>query len=255
MHRTGTRDWASFSLPFPDAVVFTFASSEPTPHNEIIRITIHPSGNWKMPLHWHPSESPDSRPDTRAGPGCERLSCVDGSLHVFVAEGISSNYDKFGSKGMVVNFSPGQRVQWDRPRHAKETPLTVDLVANPVLWRNICSAVLDADKFPRLESTPWWLKALFAILRPAWHAWLLGLTLRIQLLAIFASHDLFVYHGYIPVTWPWMYQPWGGRPPVWAKWLQLRSMFLISSVVMRSACLVGTWCMGMKGQYPEYTPR
>lgn len=210
-----------------------------------------------MPLHWHPSETREqlSRDGAEAvSLGCDRIVCTEGRLHVSVAHGISGGYDKLGSTGMSVVFSPAQRIQWDRPRLAKATPLSVDLVADEVLWRNICSAVLDRELFPRLDSTPWWLKSLFSILMPAWRNWLLNLVLQLQLQVILFSHDFNVYHGYIPVTWPWIHQPWGGRPPIWARRMQIRSMYLISTSVMGFAYWTGTLLMGMRGEYPEYTP-
>jgi hypothetical protein len=165
---------------------------------------------------------------------------------------------------MSVKLAPSQRVSWKRDyrkSHDTQPPLTVDLLVaadSHVLWRNICSAVLDRDIFPQLAPTPAWLRALFAILevvRPSSRDWLLGLMLRIQLQTIFFAHRFHVYHGYVPVTWPWMYQPFGGRPPTWAKRLQLNSMYLIVRAVMTVAYWAAVLFLGMKGEYVEYTPR
>lgn len=257
MRRSDTRSLSTFELLLPRGVTFTFPPSETTTQNSPIRITLAPQGEWKMPLHWHPSETreEDSKHASKSvNLGCDRVSCIEGHLHVSVAHGISGGYDKVGSAGMSVAFSPAQRIQWDRPQKAKGTPLCVDLVADEALWRNICSAILDRDLFPQLESTPWWLRSLFGILMPAWRDWLLNAILQVQLQAIFFSHDFNVYHGYFPATWPWVRQPWGGRPPNWARSLQIGSMYLISTSVMGLAYWTGTLLMGIKGEYPEYTP-
>lgn len=201
-----------------------------------------------MPLHWHPSED--------HAVACERVSCLEGSLRVFVARGISGGYDKLGSAGMSVKFAPDQRVAWNRSWKDDKATLRVDLAADHALWRNICSAVLDRDIFPELASTPSWVKAVFALLVvvPRWRGRLLSLMLWCQLQAIFYAHDFYMYHGYVPVTWPWITQPFGGRPPAWAKRLQLRSLYAIGAGVMTLAYTAGTLFLGMKGEYEEYTP-
>ena len=247
MHRTDTTDFTTFNLPFPDGATFTFTSSPDT-----IRITILPSGSWFMPLHWHPSEN------RAAGTvsACESVSCLSGTLHVYVSQGTFLNYDKIGSTGMSMRFAPGQRVSWNRLRIDAQVPLMVDLVANHTLWRNVCSTILDKDIFPQLASTPSWLKALFTILAviPSWRNALLNMMLWIQLQTVFLTHDVHVYYGYIPVTWPWTTQPFGGRPPIWATRLKIQSVYFIAKAVMTTAYWTGTLFLGMKGEYIEYTP-
>lgn len=78
--------------------------------------------------------------------------------------------------------------------------------------------------------------------------------LRIQLLNIFAYHGVHIYHGHIPVTWPWTAQPFGGQPPDWASRAQVQSMYLILRVVMSVSYWVGIIFLGMRGEYDEYTP-
>lgn len=203
-----------------------------------------------MPLHWCSCKK------NAPAAAHQRVTCVSGSLYVTVAEGISGSYIMLGGAGMSVEITPGQRISWGRSRSDAQVPLTVDLVADHILWRNICSAVQDRDIFPRLASTPFWLKALFAILDlvSSWKEWLLSLMLWIQLRAIVHSHNFRMYHGYLPVTWPWIAQPFGGRPPVWVKRLELQSQYFIARAVMTAAYWIGTLFLGMKGEYVEYTP-
>lgn len=257
MHRTDTTNFISFELSSLGVATFIFPSSSAECSSASqIRIVIPPRSVWRMPPHWHPSESRTAASQPRATLGCERITCVSGRLRVYVAQGLRGSYDKVGSEGMSVKFAPGQRVAWNRASNDDKTALEVDLVADPMLWRNYCSAVLDRDIFPRLSSTPWWVKALFAILTPVprWREGLLSVMLWIQLQTIYTAHDFHVPYGYVPVTWPWIYQPFGGRAPGWARRLELRSLYLIAWVVMRTAYLIGTLLLGMKGEYSEYTP-
>lgn len=238
-----------FELPAPREATFTFIPPSPTFPNEI-RIALPAQNSWRMPLHWHPAA------DEAGTVGCQRVTCASGRLLVSTVAGTSGGGLRVGSRGMTVEFQPGQRVSWSAPPDRDPVALTVILMADHVLWRNICSAVLDKDIFPQLASTPFWLKGLFALLRPvpSWRNRLLDAMLWFQLHAIFAAHDFHIYHGRIPITWLWMYQPFGGDPPEWAKKFNVRSMYVISKVVMKGAYWTGRLLMGMKGEYAEYTP-
>lgn len=169
---------------------------------------------------------------------------------------MGKGYNVTGSTGLSKTFEPGLWVLWYRPKLNAQISLTVDLVADHTLWRNVCSATLDKAIFPDLASTPVWIKGLFALLAfiPSWREQLLNPMLWMQLQTIYFSHDFHVYHGRIPVTWPWLAQPFGGRAPAWAEHLQLQSLYIISRVVMTSAYWFGRLFLGMKEEYREYTP-
>lgn len=244
MSRTDTRAASTFNLPFPNAATFRFETSSPLPPSSNIHITVPEYSTWHMPYHWHPSEDQEAV--------CRKVTCLSGFLRVSIAHGLRSR-DEFGSAGRIVTFRPGQRVAFYRDESGPDDALTVILETDHVLWRNICSAVLDRDIFPELISTPLWLKALFTLL-PFWRNALLGLILHVQLRTIFAYHGVHLYHGYIPVTWPWIAQPFGGRPPAWAQRAQLQSVYLIARVVMTISYAIGVSLLGMRGQYDEYTP-
>lgn len=251
MHRTNTADLTTITLPLPRTATFNFSPSSPAPASPgAIRITIPPSSPWRMPIHWHPSET---NADDTIVPACQSVACVSGSLCVYTSTGIFRNSHRLGFQR--VKFRPGERVAW-YPNN-KTVPLTVDLVADHTLWRNIGSAILDRDIFPRLFSTPLWLRVLFAILTimPSWRNKLLDLILWIQLQTIFFAHDFRLFHGRIPFTWPWVAQPFGGTPPAWATRLDWRSGHIIAWAVMTLTYWAGTLFLGMKGEYVEYTPR
>lgn len=249
MSRTNTTEMTMFELPPPKEATFTFVPPSSTSVDEI-RIALPVQSGWHMPTHWHPSA------DEAGVVGCHRVTCVSGRLCVSTVKGISGGGITVGSRGMTVEFEPGRRVSWGAAPDRVPVALTATLVADHVLWRNICSAVLDNDIFPRLASTPWWLKALFALLRltPSLRNRLLDLTLWFQMHTMFAAHDFHIYHGRIPINWLWMYQPFGGDPPEWAERFNVRSMYVISKVVMKTAYWTGRLFLGMKGEYVEYTP-
>ena len=70
---------------------------------------------------------------------------------------------------------------------------------------------------------------------------------------IYYAHDFSLNYGRLPIMWPWVNQPFGGRPPAWVERLAWTSVHVISRVVMVSGYAVGRWLCGMKGEYPEYT--
>jgi hypothetical protein len=66
-----------------------------------------------------------------------------------------------------------------------------------VLYRNTSSAVLDAELFPILPSTPLWVRLLYSLLAfsPAAQRLMIAKLLWIQLQIIYFTHDLREYHG------------------------------------------------------------
>ena len=70
------------------------------------------------------------------------------------------------------------------------------------------------------------------------------------------ADGFYEYHGRIDLTWIYWYQLFaGGRAPEYIYNLQKRIMVLISRVVMASCYWFGRLILGMKGRYPQYTPR
>lgn len=167
---------------------------------------------------------------------------------------------------MKASFKANEHIAWKPEWRSSEKNEGQDFVAElvtengaygEILYRNICSAILDADRFPNLTSTPLWLRALFAALTwfPQLRSWLVAKMLSVQLEAIYHEHDYRLIHGWVPFTWPWRMQPWAPRAPAWVEMLQWRSVFVLSRIVMTSCYWVGRLFFGMKGEYDEYTPR
>lgn len=157
-----------------------------------------------------------------------------------------------------MRFKPGQRVHWSRDGAYKED-LVVTLVADETLYRNTCSAILDADRFPHFANTPPWLRLLFTTLMwwPAAQSRLIAQLLWVQLQATHHSHDCWVYHGQLNVTSWWnRINPWNfSRPPRWLVGFQWHSQTVISRVTQTTCYWTGRSLLGMKGQNAEYTPQ
>ena len=243
MDRTDTTKQTVFRLPEPNAATFDFSQLG------TIHVYVPADSRWRMTLHWHLRHL-----------GCESLFCVAGRAHVYEATGFMRSGDIFGGKGLSMQFQPGQHVSWGRDDWGKPDPrpLVVDLVTDDeVLHRNVCSAVLDHEHFPQLRTTPPWLRLLFMLLAWMWPAGrkrLLTFLLWVQLQTIFYDHDFYPYHGQIDVSWPWTARPFGGRPPKRVGDFRWKSQEVISTVVLTSCYWIGRLMLGMKGEYPQYTP-
>ncbi|KAH0535920.1 hypothetical protein FGG08_007179 [Glutinoglossum americanum] len=242
MSRTITTRQKIFHLPTPDTATFDFSHGD-----DGIRITVPAGSTWSVKYHWHINHL-----------GCRSVECLEGALKVFFTSTPFGSGGKLGHARWKFSFRPGQRVAWGPSRtEEKLDTLIVSLVADEILYRNTCSAILDADRFPLLASTPLWLRAVFAVLTflPAARQWLVAMMLWVQLRMIFFAHDYWVYHGQLNVKWWWKSQPFGHpNPPKWASELQYWSQHAISRVVMATCYWVGKLLLGMKGEYEEYTP-
>ena len=252
MNRTNTINLNSFTVSFPDVAHFDFKST--TKSSNTIRIAIPPSSNWRMPLHWHPSHGSHSTSNSATIP-CQCVTSVGGQIDVYTVRGTGGSCNRLGGTGLEVDLKPDERVSWRRPCEINEL-LTVDLVADQILWRNICGAILDKDLFPRLASTPYWFRGLFAILAPfpQIRVKLLALVLWIQIQTIFFTHDFHTSHGTIPLYLIWLLTSFS-RPPEWAQQLELQIELVIARVAMTTTYWIGTIFLGIKGEYLDYTPR
>lgn len=253
MRRTDTTKRQTFTLPFPAAATFDFNTLPSHTPLRAIYVTIPPQSTWRMPYHRHPSEVLNSN----TTPACHSVTSLSGPLLIVWAAGIRSA-NLSGHTGVSHIFEPGLWVGWSRPSDRSSTLLKVAFIAEHRLWRNICSATLDRDIYPQLSTTPFWVKGMFALLSflPSWKSGMLDAMLWIQLQSIFHAHDFHLYHGHIPfIIWamfPWI---WPNRPAPWVQRLQLRSLCIISRLVMTSSYWVGRLLLGMRGEYAEYSPK
>lgn len=68
-------------------------------------------------------------------------------------QGPEGSCEYLGGPGTEMRFKPGQGMHFNCSRRDKTTrahleTLIVSLDADPVLWRSVCSAILDRDLFP-----------------------------------------------------------------------------------------------------------
>ena len=286
MSRTDTKNRTVFTLPHPNQATLTFSSN-------LTNITVNvPKGSrWCMPYHWHTDNTLGCvsvgclsgtlhvyRSNARAS----------GDIHPGLGRSVVFK------PGEVVLWCSSKRSGKLGKQICTEDWSAELVVVGQNLYRNVSITShpchnLDVDKFNRLVALSWTeisihncqahrigssssficygccrenAKLLYHFYygKPdilqrrvaAYHAYQ---TSRVQLQITMHSHGFHVYHGHINVVWPWVLQVAGGeRPPPWAITLQLRIRNLISLVVMGSCYWVGYLILGMKGQYPEYTP-
>jgi len=241
MNRTNTTAQTMFTITDPALATFNFSD------RDNIQITVPAESTWRARYHWHSQ-----------GLGCEQIICTDGHLKVYYVSVFGSGGSGM-PRGGSMRFKPGQRIQWLRDDIFKPKDLAVTLVADETLYRNTCSAILDADRFPHLATTPPWLRLLFTMLMwwPAAQRWLIARLLWVQLQAMHYSHDYSAYHGQLNVTswWNWIHRWDWSRPPRWLVRFQFDSQTVFSSVVQTACYWAGRSLLGMKGQYAEYTPQ
>lgn len=243
MRRTPTAQRTIFHLPPPNAVTFVFRA------RDAIEISIPDDSMWRMRSHWHYTQL-DAR----------YLQVVHGKLLVSsgsrdtIGGGFTQTMNEYSEP---YKFELDERIQWE-PRyqyaeHFKPIPqaLTVRLIANEVLHRNSCSVVLDYKIFPELNSTPYWLKALFRLLAhfPSTEEMLLRRLLAMQRQLTLHAHDYHERHGHIPFS---KMGVWWDTPR-WAWRLELLSMLWISYAVGAACYWIGRLAFGMSALYPEYT--
>ncbi|KAK2760198.1 hypothetical protein FQN54_002265 [Arachnomyces sp. PD_36] len=246
MERTDTTTLTSFTLPAPASAIFDFS----TPNN--ISITIPEKSTWLAHDHWH---SPDQE-------NCQRLIAKTGKLLVGYHKEPRNSGSMLGSD---YKFKPGQWTSWSPNRHQRGGPgeTIVTLIVNDEgLERNVCSAVLDAEIFPYLRTTPYWLRGAFYLLRPLPSArqWLLGKMCYIQRQIIYREHGHWEYHGGLnTLTWWYWMHPFDfgdfGDHPAWTVKVEYRSRKIFSKAVQGFYYWMGTLLLGMRGDYPEYNPR
>ena len=225
MERINTAKQRVFRPAGREGPIFDFSS----PHN--IEITVLKGSDWRTEFNWHDHKSSG-----------KYIECLQGHLLISYSGGSNG-----GSKGFRYSFPSEDRHSWSCDS-LKEN-LIVLLAANEVLYRNRCIAILDADRFPVLATTPIWLRALFRIvsLLPSVYEWLLLRMLWIQIQAINYPHGYFTIHGQIPLVKVWRYlHAFDQQPPRWISHLQSQSLILFSKNCSRGLLLAwkSHWYIG-----------
>ena len=240
MNRSNTTEQTRFVLAGPDAVTFNFSE------RDHIRITVPPHSTWRTKYHWHSEQL-----------GCMSIECLEGRVKGSAVIYDKGSYGFGGTAGTSQRFRPGGHITWS-PDGSKDDEFSAMLtVSNENLYRNILSATLDAERYPYLSTTPYWVRLLYRVFSrsDAARKRLTAVILWIQIQATQYEYAYWEYHGQINVTgllnrlFPWSFK----KPPRWAVNLQTRSQDAFSLAVQASCYRLGGLFLGLKGKYPEYT--
>lgn len=213
-------------------------------------MTIPADSDWRVKYHWHEDSV-----------SCRGMYTLQGSLELHEAYYFQGSGIRLGPIGMhkPKHFEAEERIAWRRPERTRDEGeyLIVILDASETLYRNTCSAILDAERFLYLASTPLWLRLIFMLLK-LWvlaHQWLLEAMLPIQVQVMNHTQDYHEYHGQFAFEkwWRWAHPLEKRIPPPWASKLQWKSQAVISRVTQALCYWIGNLLLGMKGQYVQDT--
>ncbi|KAF2791450.1 hypothetical protein K505DRAFT_389112 [Melanomma pulvis-pyrius CBS 109.77] len=239
-HRTNTTHQAIFHLHDPSVIVELIQENH-------LKITIPTNSNYRFPYHWHLQKH-----------GCHRITCLQGKLQLYTATPYAGTGISLISAGNTRNLRDGDQHAWGPAQYNSSADLVVLVeVDNADLYRNILSATLDASLFPRLASTPFWIRMLYSMLSwsPSSQDWLISALLWVQLQMMHCTHDFWGLHGSIDAPGWWLsLHPVTTRAPDWTHKIKWWSYTPISKVVQNGCYWVGRLFLGMKGEYAEYTP-
>ena len=172
--RTNTTKYTTFRLPCPAPATFDFIGPNQ------MRITVPANSIWSTKSHWHSKDKEN----------CLLLHTEKGEVHFGYHREPRTGADVIGPGSFT--FKPGYWTSWSRKasKKSREDLIVLFVVRDESLYRNTCSAVLDAEKFPYLRTTPLWLRAVFvaSTLLPAVRQWMIRWMLYIQLQVIHYQH-------------------------------------------------------------------
>jgi hypothetical protein len=161
--------------------------------------------------------------------------------------------------GFTVGLA-GSRHRWDRGYSDRKEEFSVLMNADETLYRNTCSAILDAQFYPHLSTTPYWLRFLSGLLPISARQRLISSMLWVQIQSMNHAHKYYAWHGKLQITncfwWLtfWWMGIWVRDPPVLRR-IEWYSADWLSRLTQGTCFWAGKFLLGMKGQYPEYTPR
>jgi hypothetical protein len=217
-----------------------------------VQVTVPAKSQWGFPIHWHTSNPA----------ACSKITCLKGRLQVYTATPFSTGD---GSEslppGSWTKIRPGDHMSFRCHRLSADEGLVALLEVDPsqtVLLRNTYSATLDADLYPSLASTPYWVRLLYLMLQysPQAQRNLTAKLLWVQVQMMRSRHDLYVRHGSVnaPYIWSLTHPLDWDTPPQWTFDILWRSYTPISKAVQGACYWAGRLLLGMKAEYAEYTP-
>ncbi|KAI5369154.1 hypothetical protein Slin14017_G000330 [Septoria linicola] len=145
MRRTETSATQQLSISLPDAVTFDFSRAP------LLKVTIPATSTWSFKSHWHHKVVDVSRG-----------LCVQGRIQLSTQDFQNDrSVVKSCGRGSKFVFETGQFIYLGSSNMKQDA--VMEVVANETLHRNICSAILDADIYPELDTTPLPIKLLFSL--------------------------------------------------------------------------------------------
>lgn len=215
-----------------------------------VKITVPANSGWWFPIHWH----------TRSPGSCKQITSLRGSLQVNLARPYAISDSSFRlSPGSPFHFTLGDHNDFGPIR--KDEELVVVLEAEPsqtILLRNICGVALDAQLYPFLASTPYWIRIPYAVLSysPWAQQYLTAKLLWVQTQMMQSAHNFYAYHGRINAPYAWsLAHPWHWEmAPQWTYNIMWWSCTPISKLVQNTCYWVGRLLLGMQAEYAEYMP-
>lgn len=237
--RTDTRQQAVFQH---QGVTLDFAQ----PEN--LKITLAAgTSRWCFPPHWHLLHH-----------GCHGITSAQGRLLLSSATPYGGSGTESSPPGSRIAIRRGDYHSWSSENPAQELIALLES-EDEMLYRNAISAILDADRFPFLSTTPFWIRVLYYSLAfsPAAQKAMIDKLLWIQLQMMYYTHDLGIWYGSIHAPFIyWITHPFRPleRPPNWVYDVEWRSIFAISKAIQSPCYWFGTLFLGMKAEYVEYTP-
>jgi hypothetical protein len=211
-----------------------------------INFTLAAGSGWLSPDHWHLQHD-----------GCCRINCLEGRMLVSFSRPYGGSGSFSGGPGAYKIVTLGDLHAWTSRYPDQELVVLLES-EDEILWRNTRSAILDADRFPFLSSTPYWVYLLYSLLAfwPAARRLMIARFLWIQLQMMYFARDFRVHHGSIHAPYLWhLTHPYSlKRPPNWVFDLEWWSIGVWSTVTHRACYWLGRLFLGMKSEYLEYTP-
>jgi hypothetical protein len=238
-HRTDTRQQTIF---LHQGVTLDFAE----PRN--LKITLAAGTcRWFFPSHWHLLHQ-----------GCHAITNVKGRLLLSSSTPYGGSGSEKSGPGSRSAIRGGDVHSWSSYEPDQEFIALLES-EDEVLYRNAVSAILDADRFPFLSTTPLWFRILYYSLAfsPAAQRALNNKALWIQLQTMYCTHDMGVQYGSFPAPFIyWITHPFRflEKPPTWVFNVQWWSVFAITKTVQRSCYWFSRLFLGMEAEYVEYTP-
>ncbi|KAF1990090.1 hypothetical protein K402DRAFT_247735 [Aulographum hederae CBS 113979] len=259
-YRTNTSQTNIFTQTHPKAATFDFtgahkSASEASPRH--IRISLPYGSTWGSSSHWHSSS--------------HLTVDFSGPARVRRAWGPRNSSELVGTGDFQVSFEPFCVYSWERDEtadsgkfHKEVLEIVIRLDETDeeggeeleLLFRTVCSILLDAGRYPRFATTPWRVKTLVGLFpgSAAWEDFVTRALLKAQLAVTYREFAYYPVMEAVKPTKLWSWSPLPQKPPDWVARLQWEGMQKLSRWKVAVAAIVARKAFGMHALYEEYIP-